>query len=90
MDTQVMLSFSVGLDTNCFQNYLLAFLKIFPIFLTNLPKFLNFFPQNQYIIMVIRLSRIIAILAHNLLMLSFVNRENTHSATVLDLVCGFG
>ena len=29
------------------------------------------------------------ILAHNLLMLSFV-RENMHSATVLDLVCGCG
>ena len=41
----------VGLDTNCFQNYLnflLAFLKIFPIFPTNLPKFLKIFFKNQY------------------------------------------
>ena len=41
----------VGLDTSCFQNYLnflLAFLKIFPIFPTNLPKFLKIFFQNQY------------------------------------------
>ena len=38
----------VGLDTNCFQNYLnflLEFLKIFPIFPTNVPKFLKFFSK---------------------------------------------
>ena len=41
----------LGLDTNCLQNYLnflLEFLKIFPIFPTNLPKFLRNFSQNQY------------------------------------------
>ena len=34
---------SAGLDTNCFQDFLQAFLIIFPIFPTNLPKFLKIF-----------------------------------------------
>ena len=48
----------VGLDTN----YLLAFLKILPIFPTNLPKFLNFFPK-----LVWNYTVAIVILAHKLL-----------------------
>ena len=81
----MVLMSQLGLDTNCFQNYLnflLAFLKIFPIFPANLPKFLF---QNQYGCKKYKNYRIIVIFAHNLLLLSFVNRENTHSATVLDL-----
>ena len=47
------ISLSLGLDTNCFQiylNFLLAFLKIFPIFPTNLPKFLkHLFPKSVWL-----------------------------------------
>ena len=41
---------SLGLDTNCFLNFLLAFLKIFPIFPTNLPKFLKIFSKISIVI----------------------------------------